>query len=186
MLATTNTLEFTRRFAGYPVPSWSPAIKQPLSIDDAADAILLMTESHRNIGKEYTLWGPRAYTFRRLVELFAFASFTEARIQPMPRALFYAYGRMSVSPWQSPFPLDFIKQLGENDFEAGCTTKPPTGAPGMSSLGFLKLQTVEELLPEVTRGYRQTEYYGEQVTFPDEMLADSILLPPQDAAVSVR
>lgn len=133
---------------------------------DLADALLLLIKSERPVeGRTYELVGPRAYTYRRLVDLFAHAAMCPNTKISLPPMLFWVYGRLFPEIRRAPFPYDTILQLAESEREL------TPGTLGMADLGFSRLETVEEHLLAMARRYRRTEDFGTPVVLPPELMA---------------
>lgn len=143
------------------------AIRYPLHISNMADAIVLLIKSEQSVeGKSFDLAGPRGYTYRRLVELFAYAAMCPLRTVSLSPAAFWLYGRLFPEIRRAPFPYDTILQLKESE----C---PQVGGLGMKDLGFTRLETVEDNLLAIARRYRRMEDFGASLVFPPELLTDS-------------
>lgn len=128
---------------------------------------MLLARSERAVeGQTYELAGPRGYTYRRLVELFAYASISPCRIVSLPPPLFWLYGKIFPEIRRAPFPYDTILQLGESE---GVTE----GALGMRDLGFERLERLEDHMLQLVRRYRRTADFGTPLVFPDHLLQDS-------------
>lgn len=140
-------------------------VKRPLHVSNLADAIMVLIRSEELVeGRTYELAGPRAYTYRRLVELFAHAAMCPCRTVSLSPALFWAYGRIFPEIRRAPFPYDTILQLAESEREL------TPGVLGMADLGFSRLDTVEEHLLAMARRYRRTEDFGTPVVLPPELM----------------
>lgn len=142
-------------------------IRKPIHVSNVAEAIQLLIREKGVEGKVFELCGPKAYTYKRLIELFAYATMVRCRTASLNPALFWLYGRtMSVEIRRTPFPYDTILQLAESE-------PLVQDLPGMAELGFSKLELLEDHMIELSRRYRATEVFGLPVTFPPELLADS-------------
>lgn len=75
---------------GYPVVHQGQQVRYPLHVSNMADALVLLTRTNEPIeGTTYNLYGPRGYTYRRLVEMFAYASMTSCDIISLSPTLFW-------------------------------------------------------------------------------------------------
>ncbi len=142
-------------------------VKRPIHVSNVAEALQLLIREKGVEGKTFELAGPKAYTYKRLVELFAYAAMVRCHTIPLNPTLFWLYARMmSVEIRRTPFPYDTILQLGESEVLT-------SQLPGMAELGFIQLETVEDHMNELSRRYRSTAVFGLPVKFPPELLADS-------------
>lgn len=159
-------VEFTGIRLGFPLPGAGDQVKRPLHVADFADALLLLIKSEGPVeGRTYELFGPRAYTYRRLVDLFAHAAMCPNKKIRLPPILYWAYGRLFPEIRRAPFPYDTILQLAESERDL------TPGALGMADLGFSRLETVEEHLLAMARRYRRTEDFGTPIVLPPELLS---------------
>ncbi len=193
------------RLFGVPIVSGGTAALQPAHVSDVADALVLLIEaagSPEHAGRTYDLLGPRAYTRRRLAELFAAAALFPPRIASLsPRAL-WIYSRLDLEILSVPFPYDAVLQMLESDVRRTADNglaqsqapesrghdgngelvepapqpvlSPPYVCPGFADLGFKKLRTVEDSLVEVARLYRTRETYSQPLVIPPHLLEDSV------------
>lgn len=159
--------EFARFWTGYPVLDHGKQIRYPLHISNIADALVLLTRTTMAIeGKTFELAGPKGYTYRRLVELFAYASMSPCNITSLPAPLFWLYGKVFPEIRRAPFPYDTILQVGESE-------RVTKDALGMRDLGFGRLEALEDHMLQMARRYRRTADFGTPLVFPKELLQDS-------------
>ncbi|PJF18381.1 NAD(P)-binding protein, partial [Paramicrosporidium saccamoebae] len=129
--------EFTRFWTGYPMLEGGKQVRYPIHISDIASAIVLLTQTGKPVdGKQYDLYGPKGYTYRRIVELFAYSTMSPAKLVNLPPALFWLYGKMFPEIRRALFPYDTILQMLENERVGG--------ALGMKDLGFETLERLED------------------------------------------
>lgn len=172
--------EFTRLFPGFPVLDDGQQVRYPIHVADVADALAVAARSNRQVdGRVFELAGPRAYTYRRLVELFAYAAFTPCRIVSLSPYSFWSarrrrcahprrlYGKIFPDLRQAPFPLDCIRQLLESE-------APDAQHASAADLGLARLERLEDHMVHIARRYRRTADYGQPVVFPAPLLADSV------------
>lgn len=146
--------------------------RHPLHVTNFADALLVLIKTRQLVeGKTFEFAGPKGYTYRRLIELFAHAAICPAKAISLPPALFYCYGRLFPEIRRTPFPYDTILQLTESEH-----VHPTTSMLGFKDLGFGKLDTLEDHLLAIARRYRRVEDFGTPLVFPPELLTDSIVV----------
>jgi nucleoside-diphosphate-sugar epimerase len=77
-------LQLLRRVPVLPVPGGGRRLQQPVHVDDLADALLSALTSPAAIGTTYDLAGPRALSFRQLLEESGAAVGRRVRLVPVP------------------------------------------------------------------------------------------------------
>ena len=146
-------------------------IRRPIHIGDAADALTLLTKTDKRIdGTEWSLIGPRAYTYRRLIELFAYATMSPFRLTSFSPRLFWLYCKMIPEVGTVTLPYDNILQLAESERPSR------NGELGMDDLGFGDgLVRLEDRMLEIARAYRRVDDFGLSLSFPPELLQEERL-----------
>lgn len=139
-------------------------MRYPIYITDVADALVLLIRS--TVGGTFDLYGPKGYTYRRLVELFSYATMSPCHITSLPPPLFWLYGKVFPELRKSPFPYDTILQLLESE-------RIDPNQLNLKDLGIHKPETVEDQMLQITRRYRRTPDFGLPLVFPESLLEDS-------------
>lgn len=82
-------LEFTRSLFGFPIIGDGQQIKVPIHVSNVVDAFQLLIREKGVEGKIFELVGPKAYTYKRLVELFAYAAVVKGSLAKTNPLLFW-------------------------------------------------------------------------------------------------
>lgn len=133
---------------------------QPVYVDDVADAVSSALETPEAAGRVYELGGPRAYTFRQLLE-FTLAETGRRRIlAPVPFVLAPLIGLAGEAIGALPFfapPItrDQIRLLKRDNVVSD-------GAPGLADLGIAP-KTVEAIVPAYLVRFRKYGQFAERL-----------------------
>jgi nucleoside-diphosphate-sugar epimerase len=142
-------------------------VRYPIHISDVASALVLLTQTSKPVdGKQYDLYGPKGYTYKRLVELFAYSTMSSAKTVSLSPTLFWLYGKVFPEIRRALFPYDNILQLLESERVGD--------ALSMKDLGFETLERLEDHMLHVSRKYRRTADFGLPLVFPQHLLDNSV------------
>jgi NADH dehydrogenase (ubiquinone) 1 alpha subcomplex subunit 9 len=84
-------------------PNGGNATMRPVFVNDVAAALATMTKEDQTVGQVVELYGPRTYTYAKLIELFQDASMRQHRTLPLPKQLLKPFCKL----WSSvlAFPI---------------------------------------------------------------------------------
>lgn len=137
---------FFNRFAA--MAKMSPALPligggmtrfQPVYVEDVAAAIVCILETDEARGKTYELGGPRAYTFKELMELMLKVKGASRVLVPIPFFLAEIQGSVLQMLPTPPLTRDQVELLKTDNVVGG-------SAPGLEALGITPTP-LEEVLP---------------------------------------
>ncbi|MFT3807008.1 NAD-dependent epimerase/dehydratase family protein [Arenimonas sp.] len=125
----TPMLEFARRWGVLPMPARAQGLRQPVHVDDVAQAVLASLEPQPGIGRLYELPGGEALALAAMLRRLARVRLPGARIVVLPNGLF-RWG-LRLGPWLRGRNLSaagIVHRLGQDQ-----TADP---APAHRDLGF--------------------------------------------------
>ena len=151
---------FFNRFAQ--MAQWMPALPligggatrfQPVYVADLAEGIVRALEMPEARGKVYEAAGPRAYSFRELMEFLLETTDRHRGLIPVPWPVAEIQGTL--------LGLLPIKLLTRDQVELLKTDNVATGAPGLEALG-IKVAAMEAVAPEYLAAYRRGGRFGKK------------------------
>jgi len=118
---------------------------QPVYVGDVADAALKALDGGKAQGNVYEITGPRAYTFRRLMELMLAATGRRRLIVPYPTPLAYINAFFWEMVPGKPFTRDMVYMLKNDNLPSG-------SAKTIKDLG-VNPRGIESVLPTYLHTY---------------------------------
>ena len=132
---------------------------QPVFVGDVAKAVAACVTNPDAAGQTYELGGPRAYSFRELMELVVAETGRKRFLVPLPNAIASAIGVacsiFALTPWTPPITEDQVELLKTDNVVSG-------GYPGLEALGVAPT-AVEGILPAYLYRFRKGGQYADEV-----------------------
>lgn len=132
---------------------------QPVFVGDVAKAIVACVTDPACAGQTYELGGPRAYSFRELMELVLAETGRKRFLVPLPFPVAALMGKafefLALTPWAPPLTEDQVELLKSDNVVSGTQ-------PGLAELG-IEATAVEGIVPAYLYRFRKGGQYADEV-----------------------
>ncbi|MFZ3006381.1 MAG: complex I NDUFA9 subunit family protein [Phenylobacterium sp.] len=132
---------------------------QPVFVGDVAKAVARAVTDPACAGQTYELGGPRAYSFRELMELLMAEIGRKRFLVPLPFAIAALIGKaceiLALTPWTPPLTEDQVELLKSDNVVSGTL-------PGLAELG-VEATAVEGIVPAYLYRFRKGGQYADEV-----------------------
>ncbi|MDO9245865.1 MAG: complex I NDUFA9 subunit family protein [Phenylobacterium sp.] len=132
---------------------------QPVFVGDVAKAVARAVTDPACAGQTYELGGPRAYSFRELMELLMTEIGRKRFLVPLPFAIAALIGKaceiLALTPWTPPLTEDQVELLKSDNVVSGTL-------PGLAELG-VEATAVEGIVPAYLYRFRKGGQYADEV-----------------------
>lgn len=132
---------------------------QPVFVGDVAKAVARAVTDPACAGLTYELGGPRAYSFRELMELLMAEIGRKRFLIPLPFPIAALIGKaceiLAITPWTPPLTEDQVELLKSDNVVSGAL-------PGLAELG-VEATAVEGIVPAYLYRFRKGGQYADEV-----------------------
>ena len=132
---------------------------QPVFVGDVAKAVVACVTDPGCAGQTYELGGPRAYSFRELMELVLAETGRKRFLVPLPFPVAALMGKvfelLALTPWAPPLTEDQVELLKSDNVVSG-------SQPGLAELG-VEATAVEAIVPAYLYRFRKGGQYADEV-----------------------
>ncbi|CAN5692312.1 complex I NDUFA9 subunit family protein [soil metagenome] len=132
---------------------------QPVYVGDVAKAVARCVTDPDCAGKTYELGGPRAYSFRELMDLLMTEIGRKRFLVPLPFGIAALMGKafqiLAITPWTPPLTEDQVELLKSDNVVSGTQ-------PGLAELG-VEATAVEGIVPAYLYRFRKGGQYADEV-----------------------